>query len=98
MLSLSPSPQPEQAMSLLPHVLSLLAFIHSSACKPAIQPSPAAKASGQADQLQRTNRDSDPLPPGAIARLGSLRLQHGGGISNVLFTRDSKGLISAGGE
>ena len=58
----------------------------------------AAKRPGEPGQAQRNGADGDPLPPGAIARLGGLRLQHGGGISNVLFTRDSKGLISAGGE
>jgi len=76
----------------------VLALILSAAGIPASQPGPAAKASGESAPVQRTGADGDLLPPGAIARLGGLRLQHGGGISNVLFTRDSKGLISAGGE
>jgi WD40 repeat protein len=58
---------------------------------------PAVARSGT-NPVPRTDRHGDPLPPGAIARLGGLRLQHGGGISNLLFTCDGKGLISAGSE
>lgn len=38
----------------------------------------------------------DPLPPGALARLGTLRLRHL--YAAVRFTRDGKELISAGGD
>jgi hypothetical protein len=38
----------------------------------------------------------DALPPGAVARLGSMRLRHLGFVNSVLFTRDGMTLISAG--
>src|SRR5947208_3001167 len=36
----------------------------------------------------------DPLPPGAVARLGSSRWQHGGSVSAVVFSPDGKALLS----
>jgi WD40 repeat protein len=51
----------------------------------------------------RTDRHGDPLPPGAVARLGSLQLRHyglsnpdGSTDGNLVFTPDSKTLITAG--
>src|SRR5262249_18892412 len=35
-------------------------------------------------------------PPGALARLGTVRLRHVEGIYSLAFTRDGKGLITAG--
>jgi WD40 repeat protein len=46
----------------------------------------------------RTDWNGDPLPMGALARIGAVRLRHAGQISKLLFTLDGKGLISAGGE
>src|SRR5262249_21632097 len=40
----------------------------------------------------------DPLPEGAVARLGTLRLRHGGGVYAVCFARDGKTLVSYGGD
>ncbi len=42
------------------------------------------------------DRLGDPLPAGAILRLGSARLKHKGHISAVAFTPDGKALASAG--
>jgi RNA polymerase sigma factor (sigma-70 family) len=44
----------------------------------------------------RTDALGDPLPPGAVARMGTLRLYHFGSLSSLVFSPDSKVLASAG--
>jgi WD40 repeat protein len=40
----------------------------------------------------------DPLPPGAVARFGTIRLRHWGTVTFVAFLPDNKTLISAGND
>jgi WD40 repeat protein len=53
---------------------------------------------GPAQAEQRLDRLGDPLPPGAVARLGTLRLRHDGSARSVAFSPDGKALVSGGGD
>jgi WD40 repeat protein len=49
-----------------------------------------------AEQQARTDLYGDPLPDGAVARMGTQRLCHGAMVNAVVFTPDGRGLLSAG--
>jgi WD40 repeat protein len=44
----------------------------------------------------RRDAYGDPLPEGALVRLGTIRFNHGAGLQHVLFTPDGKTIISEG--
>jgi RNA polymerase sigma factor (sigma-70 family) len=60
------------------------------------QTAPAAPAPVSPKEVARTDALGDPLPPGAVARLGTLRFQSGMWPTHIAATPDGKKLISFG--
>jgi RNA polymerase sigma factor (sigma-70 family) len=81
-------------LALLAAGAGLLAAVMPATEPPAAGPTPrdrpADEARGNVDAL------GDPLPPGAVARLGTVRLQQGCYVDSLQFSSDGKLLASAG--
>ena len=60
-------------------------------------PGETKKTDLQEQKAVRTDIYGDPLPPGAIGRLGTIRLCHPNGCEAVVFSADEKTLVSVGG-
>jgi RNA polymerase sigma factor (sigma-70 family) len=60
-------------------------------------PAKAAPGTGQGGQpAVRADRHGDPLPDGAIVRLGTVRFNHGADLNHLLFTPDGRTILSEG--
>jgi WD40 repeat protein len=58
----------------------------------------AERPSQEKEKQARTDLHGDPLPPGALARLGTVRFRcYDSFAKSLVFTPDGKGLITAGG-
>jgi RNA polymerase sigma factor (sigma-70 family) len=67
----------------------------SSGGPPGDRPARAADAPAAEGRRPATDQLTEPLPAGAVARLGTMRFQHGADVNAVAFTSDGKGLVSA---
>ena len=84
------SPPIRSLRSAFAAVAVLLAFAFLPTAR-AAEPPPSAPPGKPA-----LDRHGDPLPPGAVARFGSVRMRHGPGEPIVAFAPDGKTLASAG--
>jgi RNA polymerase sigma factor (sigma-70 family) len=56
---------------------------------------PAEEAKSGVQEHRRVDLTGDPLPEGAIARMGSVRFRHGASVSSVAFLNGGKALLGA---
>jgi RNA polymerase sigma factor (sigma-70 family) len=56
------------------------------------EPAPPEK-----ERPAHTDLHGDPLPEGAVARLGTVRFNHGNGLNSLFFSPDGKTILSHGG-
>jgi WD40 repeat protein len=74
---------------------SLALFLGFAVVSPASGGDPPAGKQAPATK-QRTDLFGDPLPAGAFARLGTVRLRHPGGVLRVAFSPDGNAVASIG--
>src|SRR5262245_1636546 len=84
-------------MSHLATWLSAVAAL-SLACPQAVNAQPAHTSNPFPAQKKsvQTDRYGDPLPPGAISRIGTVRLRHQEEVWSVIFSPDGQTVIAGG--
>src|SRR5689334_5204869 len=78
--------------------LTLLTCLPLALSQPAHAQAPGKKDTSVKAARGRTDRHGDPLPEGALARLGTIRLRHPGLIQSVSLSPNGKLVASAGGK
>lgn len=84
-----------KALTLLVLGLGLVA-LGAGALQAPPEEKPPSPPRVQIERPARTDLYGDPLPEGAVARLGTLRFNHGQGLDNVLFSPDGTSILSSG--
>jgi WD40 repeat protein len=74
--------------------LSVFGLLFVALCWRGESSSPAGQPAVGSGQEVRTDVNGDPLPAGALARIGSLRLRHGAEVEGLAFSADGKVLAS----
>jgi WD40 repeat protein len=77
--------------SLFKHLSLFLLFVVVSGAQGADRQDPVSS------NRQKLDLYGDPLPAGAVARIGSIRFRHVG-LSDLVYTSDGKQILSAGGD
>jgi WD40 repeat protein len=86
-----------QLHSFLRHLNRMAGFLALGLLAAGMAIAPAESAPPVPERKQaRVDRYGDPLPEGALVRLGTVRLRHSDPGTSFVFSRDSKTLISAG--
>jgi RNA polymerase sigma factor (sigma-70 family) len=89
-----------KAAAVLLALIPILALGAVAAARQAwpMPPAPVAAAPRPVGQQAgaRTDRYGDPLPDGAVVRLGTLRFNHGDGLNALFFSPDGRSIISEG--
>jgi RNA polymerase sigma factor (sigma-70 family) len=73
-----------------------LAALRSDGDDPKAESPPPKKQETPAATATRTDRYGDPLPEGAVARLGTIRFNHGDRLNALHFTPDGRMIVSVG--